>query len=265
MIIRDEITSLKNPKIKNIGHLQKSKERKAQNLFIIEGQKEVARAVISGYSPVQVFFCEELAEDFDINGLFENTEAEIFPVTNDVFQKIAVRESSGGIVCLAEPRSHSLADLKLKEKPLLLVLEAVEKPGNLGAILRTADAAGIDGVIICDPQTDIYNPNVVRSSLGCLFSVPLAVSTSDDTIKWLKQMGITIYTTYLEASHPYHQVDYSNGSAIVLGTESTGISPIWVINSDKNIIVPMKGIADSLNVSTTAAIVAFEACRQRGF
>jgi len=265
MIIRDEITSLKNPKIKNIGHLQKSKERKAQNLFIIEGQKEVARAVMSGYNPLQVYYCEELADEFDVNAFFEETRAEVYPVTVEVFQKIAVRESSGGIVCLAEPKPHSLEDLKLKENPLLLVLEAVEKPGNLGAMLRTADAAGIDAVIICDPLTDIYNPNVVRSSLGCLFSVPLAVSTSEETIKWLKEKHVSIFTTYLEASHPYHEVDYNESSAIVLGTESTGISPIWVINSDKNIIVPMKGIADSLNVSTTAAIVAFEACRQRGF
>lgn len=262
---REIITSLKNPRIKNFVHLQKAKERKSQNVFVIEGVKEVVRAIESGYEINEAYFCEEVAEDITAEDLLGHTSAEVFPVSPEVFKKIAVRDSSGGVVCLAVPQTHALDNLPQKENPLFLVVEAVEKPGNLGAILRTADAAGIDGVIICDTHTDIYNPNVVRSSLGCLFSVPLAVASSEETIGWLKHKKIAIFSTYLEASFPYNEVDYTGASAIIMGTESSGISPIWVINSDKNIIVPMKGIADSLNVSTAAAIVVFEACRQRGF
>jgi TrmH family RNA methyltransferase len=148
---------------------------------------------------------------------------------------------------------------------LILILEGVEKPGNLGAILRTADAAGIDAVIICDPQTDFYNPNVIRSSIGCVFTKQLASATSAETIEWLRQKKVNIYCTYLQASKPYHTIDYTKPSAIVMGTESTGLSEIWVENSNANIIIPMQGKIDSMNVSTAAAVVVFEAKRQRGF
>ncbi|MDP4207104.1 MAG: RNA methyltransferase, partial [Bacteroidota bacterium] len=187
------------------------------------------------------------------------------PVSRDVYEKIAYRENSGGIVALARPRQHQLEDIPLSNVPLLLVLESVEKPGNLGALLRTADAAGLDGVIVCDPQTDLYNPNVVRSSIGCLFSVPVAICNSSEAIEWMRTKGITIYCTYLQAAVPYHTVDFKRPSAIVMGTEADGITPLWVKAADQNIIIPMRGDADSMNVSTSAAVVVFEACRQRDF
>ena len=179
--------------------------------------------------------------------------------------KIAIRENSGGVIAVAEMKVHRLDQIRLSKSPLLLVLESVEKPGNLGAIFRTADAAGIDAVIICDPQTDFYNPNVIRSSLGCVFTKPMASATSEETISWLKKNDIRIYCTYLKASQPYHQIDFTKSSAIVMGNESTGLSQVWVDNADVNIIIPMQGKIDSMNVSTSAAVIVFEACRQRGF
>lgn len=267
MFFRDPITSAQNQRIKNFAHLHKTRERKAQNVFIVEGEKEYCRAIEYNYQFVAIFVCFDVISEqhFRAISVKVNANAEVFPVSKEVFEKIAYREGSGGVIALARPKSHALSDLKLPEKPLLLVLEAVEKPGNLGALLRTADAAGIDAVVVCDPQTDIYNPNVVRSSIGCLFSVPLAVCNSQEAISWMKQKGISIYCTYLKAAVPYTEVDFSRASAIVMGTEADGITDLWVESADQNIIIPMQGSADSMNVSTAAAVVVFEACRQRGF
>jgi len=162
-------------------------------------------------------------------------------------------------------KAHSLEQIKLSKNPLVLILESVEKPGNLGALLRTADAAGVDAVIICDPQTDFYNPNVIRSSVGCVFTTPIASATSEDTIAWLKHNAITVYCTYLKAAKPYHETDYTGPCAIVMGTEATGLSDLWIKSSTNNIIIPMQGKIDSMNVSTAAAVVVFEAKRQRAF
>ena len=267
MLFCDPITSAQNPRIKNFVHLQKARERKAQNVFVVEGEKEYCRAIEYNYQFTGIFVCFELIPEHHFKNISSgvNRNAEVFPVSKEVFEKIAYREGSGGIIALARPKSHGLADLKLSEKPLVLVLESVEKPGNLGALLRTADAAGVDAVIVCDPQTDIYNPNVVRSSIGCLFSVPLAVCNSLEAISWMKQHEISIYCTYLKAAVPYTEVDFTRASAIVMGTEADGITDQWVEAADQNIIIPMRGSADSMNVSTSAAVVVFEACRQRGF
>ena len=267
MLFRDPITSAQNPRIKNFIHLQKAKERKEQNVFVLEGSKEYAQAIRHNYQFVAVFVCPDLISEVYFKALSAgiNHDAEVYPVSKEVFDKIAYREGSGGIIALARPNSHSLENLNLKAIPLFLILESVEKPGNLGAILRTADAAGIDAVIVCDPQTDIYNPNVVRSSIGCLFSVPLAVCNSNEAIAWLKSNHIAIYCTYLKAAVSYTDVDFTKPSAIVMGTESEGITDKWVAAADQNIIIPMQGSADSMNVSTATAVVVFEACRQRNF
>jgi TrmH family RNA methyltransferase len=148
---------------------------------------------------------------------------------------------------------------------LVLILEGVEKPGNLGAVLRTADAAAVDAVIICDPQTDFYNPNVIRSSVGCIFTNQLAAASSEETIEWLRKNNIAIFCTYLKASKSYHLTDFTQPSAIVMGTEATGLSDVWVKNSTANIIIPMLGKIDSMNVSNAAAVVVYEAMRQREF
>ncbi len=258
------ITSTQNPKIKSLLLLEKPRERKKQSVFVVEGKKEVMYAVDAGYKIQNVFFCEEIISAQELSELKLNDRLFI-PVSREVFDKIAVRESSGGMIAVAEQKSHNLDDIKLKENPLLLILEAVEKPGNLGAILRTADAAGVDAVIICDPQTDFYNPNVIRSSVGCVFTKQIASATSEETIDWLKKNNIHIFCTYLQASKPYYETDFIGPSAIVMGTEATGLSDSWVKNATSNIIIPMQGVIDSMNVSTAAAVVIFEALRQRGF
>jgi RNA methyltransferase, TrmH family len=258
------ITSTQNPKIKNVIALEKPRERKKQCLFVIEGKKEIRMALDAGYKIGNLFFCDELITPDELKPLSPDDKL-LIPVSKDVFDKIAVRENSGGVLAVAEQKLHPLTNLKPGKNPLLLVLESVEKPGNLGAILRTADAAGVDGVIICDPQTDFYNPNVIRSSIGCVFTTPIASATSEETIAWLKKNDINILCTYLKASRPYDQVNFKDGSAIVMGTESTGLSDLWVNSSTANIIIPMQGKIDSMNVSTAAAVVVFEARRQRGF
>lgn len=258
------ITSTQNPKVKSLLALEKPRERRKLGLFIIEGQKEIALALEAGYKIGNLFFCEDIISLETVRAFAQNDQV-LIPVSREVFEKIAVREGSGGVIAVAEQKVHRLDQLKLSANPILLVLESVEKPGNLGAILRTADAAGVDAVIICDPQTDFYNPNVIRSSVGCIFTKPVASATSEDAINWLKKNGVTIFCTYLKASQPYHEVDYKKPSAIVMGTEATGLSDLWVKNSHANIIIPMKGRIDSMNVSTAAAVVIFEARRQRGF
>lgn len=258
------ITSPQNPKIKNIRLLEKARERSQQDLLVIEGVKELSLALVGGYTLQSVFFCPEIISAAALQEL-NVADNVLVPVQKNVFEKIAYRESTGGIIALAKHKKHSLQDLVLSDNPLVLVLEGVEKPGNLGAILRTADAAGIDAVVICDPQTDFYNPNVIRSSVGTVFTIPVASATSAETMQWLKEHGIKIFCTYLEASSPYHHVDFKGPSAIIMGTESTGLSAYWITNSDENIIIPMQGKIDSMNVSTAAAVVVFEAKRQRGF
>lgn len=258
------ITSAQNPKVKNLLALEKPRERKKQCLFIIEGKKEIGMAIDAGYKIGNLFFCEEIISLQEVRSM-ATADQLLIPVVRDVFEKIAIRESSGGVLAVAEQKVHRLDQVRIGDSPLLLILENVEKPGNLGAILRTADAAGVDAVIICDPQTDFYNPNVIRSSVGCVFTTQIASATSEETIKWLKERNIAIYCTYLKASKPYHTINYSTPSAIVMGTEATGLSEIWVKNSSANIIIPMQGTIDSMNVSTAAAVVIFEARRQRGF
>ncbi len=259
-----KITSTQNPKIKSLLALEKPRERRKQCRFIVEGAQEVRMAQEAGYKISNIFFCEEIIDLKESGDLFRDDKL-LVPVSREVFDKIAVRESTGGILAVAEQKTHRLDDIALRNNPLILILEAVEKPGNLGAILRTADAAAVDAVIICDPQTDFYNPNVIRSSVGCVFTKQIASATSPETIDWLKKNSIHIFCTYLKSSHPYHEIDYKPSSAIVMGTEATGLSEIWVKNATTNIIIPMLGKIDSMNVSNAAAVVVYEAMRQREF
>lgn len=252
------ITSKTNPKIKNIVKLQKASERKEQHLIIIEGRREIERAQACGFFIEQLFVCRELLRTpLDIQAPV------IEEVSLEVFDKIAYREGSDGLLVLAKPKFKDLKDFKPGNNPLIIVLETVEKPGNLGAVLRTADAAGVDAVIVADHATDLFNPNTIRASIGCIFSVPVYACTTEECIHWLRSNGIKIFCTYLKASIDYLEADFSGPTALVMGTEATGISEAWVKAADQNIIIPMKGIADSLNVSVTTAIVTFEAVRQR--
>lgn len=258
------ITSHHNPKVKSLIALEKPRERRKQCLFIIEGRKEIGLALKAGYRIGNLFFCENLIRVEEVMKLGLPEKA-LLPVTREVYDKIAVRENTGGVIAVAEQKPNLLSNLPLSNNPLLLVLESVEKPGNLGAMLRTADAAGLDAVILCDPQTDLYNPNVIRSSIGCIFTMPVAAATSEETIAWLAGHHISFYGASLHASKPYYEQDFTQPSAIVMGTESKGLSDKWIRHSQGNIIIPMAGQADSMNVSTAAAVLVFEARRQRGF
>jgi TrmH family RNA methyltransferase len=262
----EKISSKQNARIKNLGHLEKSSVRYTENLFIIEGIKEIEKALWADYEFDQLYFLPKLISLAEIQTLFnEKLPTQIFEVTEEVYSKIAYRENSGGMVAVAKMKKHDIFLHKPKPNSLYLVIEGVEKPGNIGAIYRTADAAGIDGVLLCDAKAEIYNPNAIRASLGCVFSVPTFVIESEKAIEWLNKNQISIFCTYLKAAKPYHTIDYTQSSAIVVGTEATGISPVWVQAAHANIIIPMRGVADSMNVSTSTAVVLFEACRQRNF
>jgi TrmH family RNA methyltransferase len=256
------ITSTQNPKIKGVLALEKPRERKKQQLFVIEGLREIRWAIEAGYTIGNLFYCEDIISLPALGQ--ELTQGRlVIPVTAEVFEKLAVRETSTGVVAVAEMKTHRLEDITLPPNPLLLIAEAVEKPGNLGAMLRTADAAGVDALIICDPQTDFYNPNVIRSSVGCVFTVPIAAASTADTLAWLRTNGVRILCASLQTSQPYTQIDYTRACAIVLGTEATGLSAPWTHHSDANIVIPMRGKIDSMNVSNAAAVLVFEARRQR--
>jgi TrmH family RNA methyltransferase len=262
----EKIVSLQNARIKNIVKLSKSKERKEQGLFIIEGARELSLALVANYTIDSVFICPELYIKSDYPNVLDSIpDNKLFEVSEAVFDKIAYREGSDGLLALAKPQSHTLSDLELSENPFIIILEAVEKPGNLGAILRTADAAQADAVVICDPATDLYNPNVVRSSVGCLFTVQTAVCSSEEALAFLHNKGIKSYAAELTASQWYHETDMRSSSAIVMGTEADGLTDFWLRNADHRIKIPMRGKIDSLNVSVSTAILTFEAMRQRGF
>ncbi len=261
----EKITSLQNPKIKNISKLiSKAKERKEQKLFPIEGAREIMLALEGGYVLDSVFICPELFVKTDYPVVLEGIDQRIlFEVTAEIFCKLAYRENSDGLLALAQLKIHKLEDLYLSENPFLILMEAVEKPGNLGAVLRTADAAGVDAVIVCDPHTDIYNPNVIRSSVGCLFTVQTAICSNQEAIDFLRQKKICSYAAELQASEFYQNIDFCPPSAIIMGTEADGLSDFWLRQADFRIKIPMKGKIDSLNVSVSTAILTFEAMRQR--
>jgi len=264
---RQKIISLQNPKIKSINKLaSKSRERQEQGLFIIEGAREISLALEGGYTFDSVFVCPELfAKTAYPQVLHAISPLILFEVSIEVFNKIAYRENSDGLLALAKTKSHSLDNLSLPENPFIIVLEAVEKPGNLGAILRTADAAPADAVIVCDPHTDLYNPNVVRSSIGCLFTVQTAICSNQEALYFLKQKNIHLYAAELKATDFYQNVDFSHPSAIIMGTEANGLSSFWLEYAEvSRIKIPMRGKIDSLNVSVSTAILTFEAMRQRG-
>lgn len=262
----DNITSLQNPRIKNIIKLSKSRERKAQNLFIVEGARELSLALGCGYVLDCVYVCPELFNKTDYPQVLNNVpDDKKIEVSQTVFEKIAYREGSDGLLTLMYQKLHKLSELRLSSNPFLILLEAVEKPGNLGAILRTADAAAADAVIVCDPATDLYNPNVIRSSVGCLFSVQTAVCSSQEALDYLQQNKIRSYAAELQAAQWYQDADFTTASAIVMGTEADGLTPFWLEKANARIKIPMRGKIDSLNVSVSTAIITFEAMRQRGF
>lgn len=259
-----QITSVQNPYIKALVQLQeKAKARKQSGTFLIEGKREIELALKGNYEIETILYCKELSFQSFNSSNFQSKE--YIEISKDVYQKLAYRDTTEGILAIAKTKNLSLSDLNLPENPLILVLESIEKPGNIGAMLRTADAANIDAVILANPISDLYNPNIVRSSVGCLFTNQIASGTTKEVITFLKEKNINFYSATLQNSNEYHKVDYSIPSALVVGTEATGLSQPWRDESTQNIIIPMQGAIDSMNVSVAAAILLFEAKRQRGF
>ena len=257
----EQITSLQNPKIKLLTALQqKSSERRRTGLFVVEGQQELQHCISAGYEVDTVFWCPELCPAVLPP---EAGAARCFQVSPDVYAKVAYRGSTEGVIAEVRTRTLRLDDLKLGEHPLIVVLESVEKPGNLGAILRSADAAGADAVIVCDPLTDLYNPNLIRASIGAIFTIPTVTCSSAECIKFLQEHNIQILTAQLQDSHPYYDTEMRLPTAIVMGTESTGLTDQWRQVATAHIRIPMLGKLDSLNVSVSSAILLYEAVRQR--
>ena len=290
----ERITSGQNPKIKRLLALQqKSSARRESGLFVVEGQRELQHCIDAGFKIDSVFTCPEVASaaasgnratlgtvrgrypersegwgraERDVSGgwLPRNAEqTKVFEVTREVYEKIAMREGTEGVIAEVKAPQRRLEDLSLREHPLVVVLESVEKPGNLGAVLRSADAAGADAVIVCDPLTDLWNPNLIRASIGAAFTVPCVACSSQEAIDWIKSHGIRILTAQLQDSSLYYDTDMRCGVALVMGTESTGLTDRWRQAADAHIRIPMLGALDSLNVSVSAAILLFEAIRQR--
>ena len=265
-----EITSVQNQLVKQILVLKdKSRERKKTGLFIIEGQRELMLATKANYKIKTVLFYPDLVSDDDLNTLI-SSEIERIQISRDVFEKLAYRSSTEGIIGIAEMKQHKLEDLipivsGPKKNPLILVAEAPEKPGNIGAILRTADAANVDAVIIANPKGDLYNPNIIRSSVGCVFTSQIAIGSTDEIIAFLNENNINIFSAILQDAVNYHEQDYTQSTAIVVGTEATGLSDAWRNASTQNIKIPMQGEIDSMNVSVAAGILIFEVKRQRNF
>lgn len=242
---------------------EKAKARKQTGTFLIEGKREIAIAIKGGYEIETILFLPDISTESETILLCKT--AEIIEISKEVYQKLAYRDTTEGILAIAKTKSLQLSDLKLSDNPLILVAEAPEKPGNIGALLRTADAANLDAVIIANPKSDLYNPNIVRSSVGCLFTNQIATGTTTEIISFLKERNITIYCATLQNSTSYHTQDYTSPTALVVGTEATGLTQEWRIAATQNIIIPMQGEIDSMNVSVAAAILIFEAKRQRGF
>ena len=264
-----QISSTQNSLIKKILLLkEKSRERKKAGLFILEGQRELQLAIKGNYELDTILFDETLITEQDIHPIIEGLERRphLVRITKTVYQKIAYRMTTEGIIALGRIKAHTLNKIVFASKnPLILVAEAPEKPGNIGALLRTADAANLDAVLIANPKSDLYNPNTIRSSIGCVFTNTVGMGTTAEIIAFLKSNGITIFCAALSASKSYTEIDFSTAAAIVVGTESTGLSEDWLKHSNQNIIIPMQGEIDSMNVSVSAAILIFEAVRQRGF
>lgn len=260
------ITSVTNPRIKQLVKLRNRRHRDASGVFLIEGYRELTRAVESGLALREVYVCPDLFLGENETDLIERAQAGgalRVDVGAEAFRKVSYRDRPEGLIGLADQFPTTLDQLAPSSNPLILVVESIEKPGNLGTMLRTADAAGVDAVVVCEPTTDPFNPNVVRASLGCLFLVPLAVTSTPEAIDWLAQAGITTLAAAPAASQPHWQADFRGPSAIAVGSEQYGLSDTWLREAGNQIRIPMGGHVDSLNAAMAAGIVLFEAVRQR--
>ena len=257
-----QLTSLQNPFVKSLVLLkEKGKVRQQTGTFLIEGQKEISLALESTYEIEKILFYPSICSENEIKKWSANVE--LVAINKAIFEKLAYRDTTEGVIGIAKSKALSLSNLKLSTNPLILIAESLEKPGNIGALLRTADAAKLDAVIIANPKGDLYNPNVVRSSIGCLFTNQIAIGTTTEVINFLKAQKMAIYCATLQDTTSYHIQDYTSPTAFVVGAETIGLSQEWRDSATRNIIIPMGGKIDSMNVSVAAAILMFEAKRQR--
>ena len=261
------IISPQNSFIKECFQLrEKSRKRKQNGTFLIEGIREISLALKGAYELETLLVLDEKLETPAISELIESVgdSTEIISISFDVYKKLALRESTEGAIAIAKSKEHHLTHIGFNTKnPLILVAEAPEKPGNIGALLRTADAANVDAVLIANPKTDLYNGNIIRSSVGCVFTTQIGMGSTEEIIDFLQKKNINMYGAALTASVEYTTIDFTKASAIVVGTEATGLSDEWLNNTTQNIIIPMRGAIDSMNVSVSAAIITFEAVRER--
>ena len=261
------ISSIQNPEVRQLEHWsRKSRDRRKAGRFVLEGLRELQLALRGGYRPEKLYFCPDILPGDTLEGLPGLGGCPRVSLSPEVYRHLAYRGKTEGVIGLMHTKEHRLRDLEgLSEAPLILVAESPEKPGNIGALLRTADAAGLDAVIIADPRGDLYNPNVIRSSVGCLFTVPVATGSSREILEFLRERDMQVLGAALGDSKRYDLVDYTKPTAIVVGTESTGLTAFWMQHCDSRVAIPMLGAIDSMNVSVAASILIFEAKRQRGF
>jgi RNA methyltransferase, TrmH family len=260
------ITSLQNPRVKEAVRLRDPRHRRKQRRIVIDGARELLRAVNAGLAMLEVFVCESLCKGDDAGQLLSILDrggSELFSVSEAIFEKLAFGHRTEGVLAVAEMPQPTLDSLTLGQNPLVAVLEAVEKPGNVGAVLRSADAAGVSAVIVTDSGTDLYNPNAIRASLGTIFTMQVCEATSAAARTWLRERDFAVVAARVDGAVPYTEVDLRGPTAIVLGSEAKGLSPTWTDEGIQAVRLPMLGVADSLNVSVTAAVLFYEALRQR--
>jgi len=261
------ISSPANPAIKHVVKLRRRSHRDELGLMIVEGYREIKRALDNGHMPRELFFCRDCFQGGNEDELLRRSGeagAELLECTQAVFDKIAYRDRPEGLLAVAPQVRRTLDSFSPPERSLLVVAESIEKPGNLGTILRSSDAAGVHAVLVCDRCTDVNNPNVVRASIGTLFSIPVIETSSEECLVWLKKHGIRIVAASPHAERFYTEVDFTQPTAIVLGTEQYGLSARWMDRAHERVRIPMLGQADSLNVAAATTILLYEAVRQRG-
>ena len=263
-----KLSSRQNPRVKQVVKLRNRRERDETGLTVLEGYRELSRAFEYGMKMRECFFCPAMflgENEYSLLETLAKAGVEVYEVPENILSLLAYRDRPEGLIATAEMRKHRLEDIPVIEGGLYLIAEAIEKPGNLGSMLRSADAAGVDGLIICDKSTDIYNPNVIRASTGALFTVPLAETDSDSAMAWLKKHRILTLAATPHTDKIYTDVDMSGGVAIVVGTEQVGLTDFWMNNADLKVLIPMLGRIDSLNVATATTILLYEAARQRNW
>jgi len=261
-----KITSRQNARVKEAVKLRSGRHRVKSGRFLIDGVREIARALSAAVEIEEVYFCPQLGKSPEIQEIVRKLgegRAVTAEVTPEVYEKLAFGAREDGLLAVARTPQRSLAALQLPNNPLIAVLEGLEKPGNVGAILRTADGAGVDAVIVTNPQTDLFNPNTIRASVGTVFAGNVCTATVEEVLPWLRGLGSPLIATRPDAERLYTEVDFRQGAAILLGSEATGLSAAWQESDVSSVRLPMHGIADSLNVSATAAVLFYEARRQR--